>query len=68
MVGDEPYQSSDDDGAKDTSELQEHQHRSSRRIKLHPKLGGTDSEDEDGDGEALRLSVPQSGSQKSTTV
>ncbi|XP_037530969.1 EVI5-like protein [Nematolebias whitei] len=67
LGGDEPYQSSDDDGAKDTSELQ---HRSTRRIKLHPKLGGTDSEDEDGDedGEALRLSVPQSGSQKSTTV
>ncbi|XP_041861435.1 ecotropic viral integration site 5 protein homolog isoform X4 [Melanotaenia boesemani] len=58
----ESYQSSDD------PHLQEPQQSSSRRIKLHPKLGDTDSEDEEDDGEALRLSVPQSSSHKSTTV
>ncbi|MEQ2314051.1 hypothetical protein AMECASPLE_008110 [Ameca splendens] len=58
----ESYQSSDDDGVKDPN-LQNPQQRSGRRIKLHPKLEDTDSDDDD--GEALRLSVPQS---KSTTV
>uniref|UniRef100_A0A3Q3ET63 Ecotropic viral integration site 5b n=1 Tax=Kryptolebias marmoratus TaxID=37003 RepID=A0A3Q3ET63_KRYMA len=71
MGGNESYQSSDDEGVKETSDLQEHQQRSSKRIKLHPKFEDTkfeDSEGEDEDGEALQLSVPQSGIQKSTTV
>ncbi|XP_072246275.1 ecotropic viral integration site 5 protein homolog isoform X5 [Leuresthes tenuis] len=67
MGANESYQSSDDDGVKDPN-LQDSQQRSSRRIKLHPKLGDTDSEEEEDDGEALRLSVPQSSSHKSTTV
>ncbi|XP_028258874.1 ecotropic viral integration site 5 protein homolog isoform X3 [Parambassis ranga] len=62
---DESYQSSDDDAAKDPT-LQATQQRSGGRIKLHPNLGDTDSEEED--GEALRLSVPQSSSHKTTTV
>lgn len=62
---DESYQSSDDDAAKDPT-LQATQQRSGARIKLHPNLGDTDSEEED--GEALRLSVPQSSSHKTTTV
>ncbi|KAM4548280.1 ecotropic viral integration site 5 protein homolog isoform 4-T7 [Odontesthes bonariensis] len=68
MGATESYQSSDDDGVKDPN-LQDPQQRSGRRIKLHPKLGDTDSEEEEeDDGEALRLSVPQSSSHKSTTV
>uniref|UniRef100_A0A4W6CZX1 Ecotropic viral integration site 5 n=1 Tax=Lates calcarifer TaxID=8187 RepID=A0A4W6CZX1_LATCA len=62
---DESYQSSDEDGVKDPT-LQDTQQRSGGRIRLRPNLGDTDSEEED--GEALRLSVPQSGSHKSTTV
>uniref|UniRef100_A0A3B3U6H6 Ecotropic viral integration site 5 n=1 Tax=Poecilia latipinna TaxID=48699 RepID=A0A3B3U6H6_9TELE len=58
----ESYQSSDDDGAKDP-DLQSLQPRSGGRIRLRAKLEDTDSDEEDGD--ALRLSVPQS---KSTTV
>uniref|UniRef100_A0A3Q2CVQ3 Ecotropic viral integration site 5b n=1 Tax=Cyprinodon variegatus TaxID=28743 RepID=A0A3Q2CVQ3_CYPVA len=61
----ESYQSSDDDGAKNTNlQNQNLLQRSGGRIKLHPKLEDTDSEEEE-DGESLRLSVPQS---KSTTV
>ncbi|XP_034438620.1 EVI5-like protein isoform X2 [Hippoglossus hippoglossus] len=73
-AGDEPYQSSDEDGVKALT-LQDTQPRSSSRIRLRPNLGDTDSEEEEeeeeeeeDDGEALRLSVPPSGSQKSTTV
>ncbi|XP_071343364.1 ecotropic viral integration site 5 protein homolog isoform X4 [Trachinotus anak] len=58
----ESYQSSDEDGVKDPT-LKDTQQRSSGRIRLHPNLGDSDSEEEDGEG--LRLSVPQS---KSTTV
>uniref|UniRef100_A0A3B4VJR8 Ecotropic viral integration site 5 n=1 Tax=Seriola dumerili TaxID=41447 RepID=A0A3B4VJR8_SERDU len=61
---DESYQSSDEDGVKDPSLKDTQQSSSSSsRIRLHPNLG--DSESEEDDGEALRLSVPQS---KSTTV
>uniref|UniRef100_A0A665WG46 Rab-GAP TBC domain-containing protein n=1 Tax=Echeneis naucrates TaxID=173247 RepID=A0A665WG46_ECHNA len=60
---DESYQSSDEDGVKDSILPADGQQRSNSRIRLHPKLGDSDSEDED--GEALRLSVPQG---KSTTV
>ncbi|KAM9762952.1 ecotropic viral integration site 5 protein homolog isoform 4-T6 [Menidia menidia] len=63
---DESYQSSDDDIVKDPN-LQDPQERNRRRIKLHPELRDTDSEEEE-DGEALRISVPQASSQKSTTV
>uniref|UniRef100_A0A3P8U870 Ecotropic viral integration site 5 n=1 Tax=Amphiprion percula TaxID=161767 RepID=A0A3P8U870_AMPPE len=69
-VGDnESYQSSDEDGVKDST-LQNPQQRSGGRIRLRPNLVDTDSdeEDEEEDGEALRLSVPQSSSHKSTTV
>ncbi|XP_069378634.1 ecotropic viral integration site 5 protein homolog isoform X2 [Paralichthys olivaceus] len=72
-VGDnESYQSSDEDGVK-APNLQVSQQRSSGRIKLLPNLGDTDSEEdeeeeEEEDGEALRLSVPPSGSHKSTSV
>ncbi|KAI3369099.1 hypothetical protein L3Q82_026059 [Scortum barcoo] len=59
------YQSSDEDGVKDPTP-QETQQRSGGRIRLRPNLRDTDSEDED--EEALRLSVPPSGSHKSTTV
>ncbi|XP_006790540.1 EVI5-like protein isoform X2 [Neolamprologus brichardi] len=62
---DESYQSSDDDGVK-VSPLQVPQQRS--RIKLHPKLEDTDSDEEEEDGEALRISVPQSSSHKTTSV
>ncbi|XP_053177673.1 ecotropic viral integration site 5 protein homolog isoform X5 [Scomber japonicus] len=68
-VGDyESYHSSDEDGVKDPT-LQDTQQRSGSggRIRLRPNLGDTDSEDEE-DGEALRLTVPSSGSHKSTTV
>ncbi|XP_014188355.1 ecotropic viral integration site 5 protein homolog isoform X3 [Haplochromis burtoni] len=58
---DESYQSSDDDGVKVSP-----QQRS--RIKLHPKLEDTDSDEEEEDGEALRISVPQSSSHKTTSV
>uniref|UniRef100_A0A665WHN2 Rab-GAP TBC domain-containing protein n=1 Tax=Echeneis naucrates TaxID=173247 RepID=A0A665WHN2_ECHNA len=54
---DESYQSSDEDGVKDSILPADGQQRSNSRIRLHPKLGDSDSEDED--GEALRLSVPQ---------
>uniref|UniRef100_A0A3Q3VZS6 Rab-GAP TBC domain-containing protein n=1 Tax=Mola mola TaxID=94237 RepID=A0A3Q3VZS6_MOLML len=65
-VGDDgSYQSSDEDGVKDPS-LQEAQRRSGGRIRLRPNLGDTESEEEEEDDEALRLSVPQS--HKSTTV
>uniref|UniRef100_A0A1A8NC47 Ecotropic viral integration site 5b n=1 Tax=Nothobranchius rachovii TaxID=451742 RepID=A0A1A8NC47_9TELE len=71
MGVDESYQSSDDDDDDDDDgvkepDLQEAQQQSGARIKLHPKLEDTDSEDEDGD--ALRLSVPPSANHKSTTV
>ncbi|XP_035508635.1 EVI5-like protein isoform X4 [Morone saxatilis] len=66
-VGDDgSYQSSDEDGVKDPT-LQDSQHRSRGRIRLRPNLQDTDSEEEE-DEDALRLSVPQSGSHKSTTV
>uniref|UniRef100_A0A3B4H4L8 Ecotropic viral integration site 5 n=1 Tax=Pundamilia nyererei TaxID=303518 RepID=A0A3B4H4L8_9CICH len=64
-AADESYQSSDDDGVK-VSPLQVPQQRS--RIKLHPKLEDTDSDEEEEDGEALRISVPQSSSHKTTSV
>lgn len=70
-VGDDgSYQSSDEDGVKDPT-LQDTRQRSGGRIRLRPNLGDTDSEeedDDDDDDEALRLTVPQSGSHKSTTV
>lgn len=62
--------SSDEDGVKEHS-LQDGQKRSGGRIRLHPNLKDTDSEEEEEeeeDDEALRLSVPQSSSHKSTTV
>ncbi|XP_068174827.1 ecotropic viral integration site 5 protein homolog isoform X4 [Antennarius striatus] len=66
------YQSSDEDGVKGPT-LKESQQRAGGRVRLRPNLGDTESEDEeeeedDDDEEALRLSVPQSGSHKSTTV
>ncbi|KAM8745753.1 ecotropic viral integration site 5 protein homolog isoform X3 [Acanthopagrus latus] len=61
------YQSSDEDGVK-VPTLRDSQQRSGGRIRLQPNLGDTDSEEEEEDDEALRLSVPQSGSHKSTTV
>lgn len=68
------YQSSDEDGVKGHA-LQDGQQRSGGgRVRLRPNLRDTDSEeeeeeeDEDDNHEALRLSVPQSGSHKSTTV
>ncbi|XP_030289924.1 ecotropic viral integration site 5 protein homolog isoform X3 [Sparus aurata] len=62
------YQSSDEDGVKVPTLRDSHQ-RSGGRIRLQPNLGDTDSEEEEEeDDEALRLSVPQSGSHKSTTV
>ncbi|XP_041790485.1 EVI5-like protein isoform X1 [Chelmon rostratus] len=69
-VGDDgSYQSSDEDGVKGPT-LQDSQQRSGGRIRLQPNLHDTDSEEEEeeDDEEALRLSVPQSGSHKSTTV
>ncbi|XP_069007046.1 ecotropic viral integration site 5 protein homolog isoform X1 [Embiotoca jacksoni] len=63
----ESYQSSDDDGGKDPT-LRDTRQRSGGRIKLHPNLRDSSSEEEEEDGEALRLSVPQSSSHKSTTV
>uniref|UniRef100_A0A8C9ZWK5 Ecotropic viral integration site 5 n=1 Tax=Sander lucioperca TaxID=283035 RepID=A0A8C9ZWK5_SANLU len=66
-VGDDgSYQSSDEDGVKGPT-LHNTQQRSGGRIRLRPNLGDTDSEEEE-DDEALRLSVPQSASHKSTTV
>ncbi|XP_069560054.1 ecotropic viral integration site 5 protein homolog isoform X4 [Brachyistius frenatus] len=62
----ESYQSSDDDGGKDPT-LRDTRQRSGGRVKLHPNLRDSSSEEEE-DGEALRLSVPQSSSHKSTTV
>lgn len=60
--------SSDEDGVKEHS-LQGSQQRSGGRIRLRPNFKDTDSEDEEEeDDEALRLSVPQSSSHKSTTV
>ncbi|XP_057696608.1 ecotropic viral integration site 5 protein homolog isoform X5 [Corythoichthys intestinalis] len=54
------YHSSDDEGGP----------KDGHRIVLHPKLGGTDSEDdEDEDSDALRLSVPANvGNHKTTAV
>ncbi|KAG7514776.1 ecotropic viral integration site 5 protein-like isoform X1 [Solea senegalensis] len=73
-VGDnESYQSSDEEGIK-VPALQETQQRSSGRIRLRPNLRDTDSdeeeeeEEEEEDSEALRLSVPQSSSHKTTAV
>ncbi|XP_067368867.1 ecotropic viral integration site 5 protein homolog isoform X7 [Channa argus] len=63
-VGEESYQSSDDDGVKGHT-LQDPQQRS--RIRLHPNLRDTDSEEEE-EEEELRLSVPQGSNHKSTTV
>ncbi|XP_075935316.1 ecotropic viral integration site 5 protein homolog isoform X1 [Anarhichas minor] len=67
------YQSSDEDGVKGPS-LLDAQQSSRGRIRLRPNLGDTsseedeDEEEEDDDEESLRLSVPPSGSHKSTTV
>ncbi|XP_054459028.1 ecotropic viral integration site 5 protein homolog isoform X3 [Anoplopoma fimbria] len=68
------YQSSDEDGVKGLR-LQDAQQRSRGRIRLRANLEDTDSEEEedeedeeDEDEESLRLSVPPSGSHKSTTV
>ncbi|XP_029284896.1 EVI5-like protein [Cottoperca gobio] len=70
-VGDNgSYQSSDEDGVKGPS-LQAARLRIGGRIRLRPNLGDTDSDEDDEeeeDEDALRLSVPQSGSHKSTTV
>lgn len=67
-VGDDgSYQSSDEDGVKGPT-LQDSRQMSGGRIRLRPNLRDTDSEEEEDDEEALRLSVPQSGSHKSTTV
>ncbi|XP_067453987.1 ecotropic viral integration site 5 protein homolog isoform X1 [Thunnus thynnus] len=65
---DESYHSSDEDGVKDPT-LQDTQQRSGvgGPIRLRSNLEDTDSEEEE-DGEALRLTVPSSGSHKSTTV
>ncbi|XP_049582545.1 ecotropic viral integration site 5 protein homolog isoform X2 [Syngnathus scovelli] len=63
------YHSSDEDAARDGGNSV-----GGRRTLLHPKLGGTDSEEDedDEDSEALRLSVPTAaanvGNRKSTTV
>nr|XP_029132953.1 ecotropic viral integration site 5 protein homolog isoform X2 [Labrus bergylta] len=62
---DRSYQSSDEDGVKDPI-LQDSQQRSGGRIRLRPNLPDTDSEEDEEDDEALRLSVPPSS--KSTTV
>ncbi|KAM9849147.1 ecotropic viral integration site 5 protein homolog isoform 1-T1 [Aulostomus maculatus] len=65
---DESYHSSDEDGGKDSTLQDTHQRSvNSGRVRLQPNLGDTDSEGDD-DGETLRLSLPSSGSQKSTTV
>lgn len=63
---DESYQSSDEDAVKDPT-LKDTQQSggSGGRIRLHPNLGTGDSDSDEEDGDALRLSVPQS---KSTTV
>ncbi|XP_034738435.1 EVI5-like protein isoform X6 [Etheostoma cragini] len=68
------YQSSDEEGVKGPT-LHNTQQRSGVRIRLRPNLRDTDSEEEEeeeeeeeDDDEALRLSVPQSTSHKSTTV
>lgn len=63
------YQSSDEEGVKDAA-LEDARPRGGVRIRLRPNLRDTDSEEEEEeeDDEALRLSVPQSGSSKSTTV
>lgn len=68
-VGDDgSYQSSDEEGVKDAA-LEDAGPRGGVRIRLRPNLRDTDSEEEEeDDDEALRLSVPQSGSSKSTTV
>lgn len=68
MGDDESYHSSDEDGVKDPT-LQDTQQRSGvgGPIRLRSNLEDTDSEEEE-DGEALRLTVPSSGSHKSTTV
>ncbi|KAL6108493.1 evi5 [Pungitius sinensis] len=75
-VGDHgTYQSSDEDGVKGPS-LQETQQRNRARIRLRANLRDTDSEEEeeedddeeDEDEDSLRLTVPPSGSHKSTTV
>lgn len=65
---DESYQSSDEDGARDPS-LQKLEQRSGAgggRVRLRPNLPDTDSDEDD--SEALRLSVPASSNHKSTTV
>lgn len=59
----ESYQSSDEDGVKLPLKVTPCQ--GGGRIKLHPQLGDTDSDE---DGESLRLMVPSSSSHKSTTV
>ncbi|XP_053491782.1 ecotropic viral integration site 5 protein homolog isoform X4 [Ictalurus furcatus] len=59
----ESYQSSDEDGVKLPLNVTPCQ--GGGRIKLHPQLGDTDSDE---DGESLRLMVPSSSSHKSTTV
>ncbi|XP_037325178.2 EVI5-like protein isoform X2 [Pungitius pungitius] len=72
-VGDHvTYQSSDEDGVKGPS-LQETQQRNRARIRLRANLRDTDSEEEEEDEDeededSLRLTVPPSGSHKSTTV
>uniref|UniRef100_A0A8C2ZLR8 Ecotropic viral integration site 5 n=1 Tax=Cyclopterus lumpus TaxID=8103 RepID=A0A8C2ZLR8_CYCLU len=71
---DESYQSSDEDGVKGPS-LQDTQQRCRDRIRLRVNLGDSDSDDDEEeedddeeDDESLRLSVPLSGSHKSTSV